>query len=228
MEINGITIVVSSRETTQEKQSFIEMISRTCGYQHHILFITNNGGAGLTRVYNEALTQAPYDIVVFIHDDIDFLKEGWGAEIVRLFQENKEYGIIGVAGSAEFDSNAAWWQYKNIYGQVLHRHEGRSWLSAFSPLLTKDLEEVCVVDGLCFAVDRNKITQRFDERFEGFHMYEIDFCLSNFLDNKIKIGVTTNIRLAHNSIGALSDSWYEARDILNDKFKNKFPIKVKK
>mgnify|MGYP002517807304 CR=1 FL=1 len=73
------------------------------------------------------------------NDDVEFLRKGWGAEIARLFKAYEEYGIIGVAGSAEFDKNAAWWNYKNIYGQVLHRNEGNSWLTTFSPLLTKDL-----------------------------------------------------------------------------------------
>ena len=38
-------------------------------------------------------------------------------------------------------------------------------------------------------------------------MYDIDFCLSNYIDGKTKIGVTTNIRLAHNSVGELKDNY---------------------
>jgi hypothetical protein len=59
-------------------------------------------------------------------------------------------------------------------------------------------------------------------------MYDIYFCLSNFFKKKCKIGVTTNIRLAHNSIGKLKDSWYKNRDIINEKFGNKFPIDILK
>ena len=65
------------------------------------------------------------NIVIFIHDDIEFLRKGWGREIMRLFNENKEYGIIGVAGSAQFDEGGAWWNYDKKFGQVLHRNEGK-------------------------------------------------------------------------------------------------------
>ena len=34
-------------------------------------------------------------------------------------------------------------------------------------------------------------------------------------------------RLAHNSIGKLKDSWYKNREIVNDKFGNRFPVEIK-
>ena len=161
-----------------------------------------------------------------MHDDIEFLKKGWGREILRLFNEHEDYGIIGVAGSAQFDSNAAWWQYDKKYGQVLHRHNGKSWLTAFSPLLDKDLQEVCVIDGLFMAVHRKRITAKFDES-NKFDFYDISFCLDNFLDGKTKIGVTTNIRIAHNSIGEMRPDWYTTRERINNKYGDKYPIEVK-
>lgn len=225
---SGLSIVISSRETMEMKKDFLEMVAKTCGYNHHIFFITNTDGIPLTQVYNEALNQSPFDIVCFIHDDIDFLKDGWGKEIVTLFDKHQDYGIIGVAGAAEFDEKGAWWNYELKYGQVLHRSEGKAWLSAFSPLLKTDLEEVCVVDGLCFAAHRQRISKRFDTEIKGFHMYEIDFCLANYVDQQTKIGVTTNIRIAHESIGKLNDKWYDNREIVTEKYKNYYPIKIKK
>lgn len=222
----GIAIVVCSRETNAEKKDFLEMIGKTCGYNYHIFFYTNDGSVGLTKVYNEILDKSPYDLIVYIHDDIDFLKPGWGKELVQLFDKHQDYGIIGIAGSAEFDENAAWWSYKKIYGQVLHRANGKAWLSAYSPLIKDGLQEVCVVDGLCFAVHRKRITKKFDEEIDGFHFYEIDFCLANFLDKKTKIGVTTNLRVAHESIGGLNEKWFENKKKLNKKYGEYYPIKV--
>jgi hypothetical protein len=168
------------------------------------------------------------DIIVFMHDDIEFLKFGWGAEILRLFNEHKDYGIIGVAGSAEFDSNGALWQYKKKYGQVLHRHNGKSWLTAFSPLLEKDLQDVVVIDGLFMGVHKKRISSNFDRTLDGFDFYDIALCLQNHFDGKCKIGVTTNIRLAHNSVGKLKDSWYKNREIINERWGDKFPIDILK
>lgn len=221
-----ITIVVCSIHEKSEKEEFCRNVQDTCGVSNKLLFLVNNNGVGLSKIYHNIIESSPTDIIVFIHDDIEFLRNGWGVEIVRLFNENKDYGIIGVAGSAEFDEMGAWWRYKKIYGQVLHRNQNKSWLTAFSELLDNDLEEVCVVDGLFIAINKNRIQVNFDKDLPGFHMYDIDFCLSNYLTNKVKIGVTTNIRLAHNSIGELDEKWYQNKEIINNKYKEYYPIKV--
>ena len=225
-----IAVVVCSKKNTEENKGFVEHIKETCGCDTHVYMIHNPDGVSLSKIYADMVVnkEIDSDIIVFIHDDIEFLKKGWGKEVLRLFNEHKEYGIIGVAGSAQFDENGAWWNYEKKYGQVLHRSEGKSWLTAFSPLLTKDLEDVVVIDGLFMAVHKRRISENFSRELDGFDMYDIWFCLSNFFAKKCKIGVTTNIRLAHNSIGALKDSWYKNREIINQKFGNKFPIDILK
>jgi hypothetical protein len=224
----SITIVVPSRQNGEESEEFINSIKNTVGCTANVIFVVNDKGVGLSELYSKMLTsdQITTDIVVFCHDDIEFLKDGWGEELIKLFDKNRNYGIIGVAGSAEFDSMGAWWNYKKKYGQVLHKHDGKSWLTAFSPLLDKDLEEVCVIDGLFIAVKKSRISKNFDPDVSGFNFYDIDFCLANFLDGKTKIGVTTNIRLAHKSIGELSKNWYDNREFINKKYGEYYPIKV--
>ena len=227
---DSIGVVVCSRESSDEKKDFIEHIKETCGCKTHIYFLINQNGIGLTTIYEDLLKSKKVDnnIIVFIHDDIEFLKRGWGTEIIRLFNDHKDYGIIGVAGSAQFDNGGAWWQYDKKYGQVLHRHDGKSWLTAFSPLLDHDLQQVCVIDGLFMAVHKKRITKNFDKDIKGFNFYDIDFCLANYLGGKTKIGVTTNIRIAHNSIGELSDEWYANREFINKKYKEYLPIDIEK
>ena len=227
---NKIAIVFSSKKSTEENKEFIEHIKNTCECDSHVYSIHNPEGVSLSKIYSDMMVSNDIDtnVIVFIHDDIEFLKKGWGKEVLRLFNENQDYGIIGIAGSAQFDSNAAWWNYKKIFGQVLHRSEGKSWLTAFSPLLDKDLQEVAVIDGLFMAVHKQRIGSNFSNELQGFDMYDIWFCLSNLLAKKCKIGVTTNIRVAHNSVGRLKDSWYKNREIINEKFGKYFPIDILK
>ena len=220
-----ITIVISSKKEANEMRDFLANIQETVNIDVNVMFIQNNG-VSLTHVYQEALEKSMTDIVIFIHDDIEFLKSGWGSEIFRMFEEHQDFGIIGVAGSAEFDSNAMWWNYSKKYGQVLHRNNGQSWLTQFSPLLKKDLEEVCVIDGLFMAVHKGRISSGFNRNIEGFNFYDIDFCLSNFLDKKTKIGVTTHVRLAHNSVGNLTNNWHQNKEIINQKYGSNYPIHV--
>ena len=226
---NKIAVVVCSKKNTEENKGFVEHIKETCGCDTHVYMIHNSDGVSLSKIYADMVVnkEIDSDIIVFIHDDIEFLKKGWGKEVLRLFNEHKEYGIIGVAGSAQFDENGAWWNYEKKYGQVLHRAEGKSWLTAFSPLLTKDFQDVVVIDGVFMAVHKQRISENFSRELDGFDMYDIWFCLSNFFAKKCKIGVTTNIRLAHNSIGRLKETWYKNREKINNEFGSKFPVELK-
>jgi len=227
---NKIAVVVSSKRTTLENKDFIEHIKETCDCDAHVYMIHNPDGISISKIYADMMSSQELDtnVLVFIHDDVEFLKKGWGKEILRLFNEHKDYGIIGVAGAAQFDEKGAWWNYEKKYGQVLHRNEGKSWLTAFSPLLEKDLQQVVVIDGLFMAVHRNRIAENFSRDLDGFDFYDINFCLSNYVAKKCKIGVTTNIRMAHNSVGKLKDTWFENRDKINLKFGRYFPINLVK
>ena len=221
-----ITVIFCSKKQGEENKDFLDHIRNTCECDLNVICVHNPEGLSLSKIYADMTVNEQIDtnIIIFIHDDIEFLRKGWGKEILRLFNEHEDYGIIGVAGSAQFDENAAWWNYEKKFGQVLHRWEGKSWLTAFSPLLDKDLQEVAVIDGLFIAIHKKRSAENFSRELEGFDFYDIYFCLANYLSKKCKIGVTTNIRLAHNSIGKLKDSWYKNRDIINEKFGNKFPI----
>ena len=224
---NKINIVVPSTHNSEDMQDFINMLKNTCGCENEIYFISNKEGIGLTQVYSDIMNKIKDDIIVFIHDDILFLRDGWGAEVLRLFNENEEYGIIGVAGSKEFNERAMWWTNKLKYGQVMHENNGQRFLTQFSPLLNQDLEEVCVIDGLFMAVAKNRLGSDFDKSITGFNFYDITFCLDNFLSGWCKIGVTTNIRILHKSVGELKQEWYDNREVINLKYKKYFPIKVK-
>jgi len=227
---NKISVVFCSRKNGEENKGFIEHINNTCGCDAHVFFIHNPDGVSISKIYADMIDSKDVNsnIIVFVHDDIEFLRSGWGKEILRLFNEHEDYGIIGVAGSAQFDENGAWWNYQKKYGQVLHRSEGKSWLTAFSPLLNKDLQDVVVIDGLFMAIHKKRIAKNFSRELSGFDMYDIHMCLDNYISHQCKIGVTTNIRLAHNSVGRLKDSWYENRKIVNEKFGSYFPIDIEK
>lgn len=225
-----LAVVFATRETDYEKEGeFINMLYNTAGCDIMVSMLSNPDGLPLSEIYQDTIDDnvIDSDIVVFVHDDIEFLREGWAKEVIRLFKENPEYGIIGIAGSADFGELGAWWNYKKKYGQVLHRHDGKSWLTAFSPLLGKDLQEVAVIDGLFMAINKKVAKAKFPQ-IGYFHFYDIGFCLANLTSkkNKCKIGVTTNIRVAHNSIGEVNDSWYAARDEINKKFGKYFPIDI--
>ena len=204
---------------------------KTCGLDPkkiQIIEIVNTGDRSLTNCYNEILNKSKYDHVVFCHSDITIETKQWGTKLLRLFDRNPEFGIIGVAGTKNLPSSGRWWDNpKKMYGRVAHTHEGKTWLSTYSDDLAQFIEETVIVDGVFFAIDKRKIKKNFDENVKGFHFYDLTFCFENYLEG-VKIGVTTVVRINHKSIGMTNDQWEENRQQFSERFKENLPVDIKR
>ena len=214
--------------TIEHNQDHIDHIKKVCGNPKVEVIEYINKGEGLTKFYKKGLEEATNDIVVFCHDDIIIETKQIANKITKLFNKNPEFGIIGVAGTKHMSESGRWWdKRKKMYGRVKHTHQGKSWLSSYSSDLGNELEEVVIVDGLFFAVHKNRIEENFDLNVNGFHFYDVDFCFRNYLKG-VKIGVTTSIRINHMSIGQTNQEWEDNRKIFADKFKNELPVNIKR
>ena len=222
-----ISVVYSSRK---DNQSHIEHINKTSGIHKglEVIQYINDGEFSLTEIYNKALKETNNDIVVFLHDDVLLETKQWGNKLLKTFEKNPEYGIIGVAGTKYLPESGQWWvKPKKMYGRVKHTHNGKSWLSSYSEDLGQHVEEVLIVDGLFFAVDKRKIKEKFNESVKGFHFYDVTFCFENYLKG-VKVGVITSIRVNHMSIGMTNEQWEENRQQFSETFKEDLPVNIKK
>lgn len=220
-----ITIGYSTRFPNPMYQEYIQ---KTCMYKKiQIIEKVNNGEKSLSKVYNEILDESENDIVVLIHDDLEFDTKNWGDKVINIFNKNPEYGILGLAGTTQLPKSGMWWEDRTkMYGIVNHKNQGKKWESKYSPSLGNKLKNVVLVDGLFISINKKNIKERFDESVEGFHMYDVNFCVKNFLSD-VKIGVTTEIRVTHLSVGMTNEIWEENRKIFVNKYESLLPLKVK-
>jgi glycosyltransferase involved in cell wall biosynthesis len=180
----------------------------------------NNGEKCLSEVYNEIIKESKHDILVLCHDDIEFDTKNWGEKLLKIFQKNPDYGIIGIAGTTDLVDGRWWTLKKSSTGIVNHKVDGKKWESKFSEDQGNKLKQVVVLDGLFISFDKTKIKNNFDENFKGFHHYDLGFCFPNHLSG-VKIGVTTQIRVTHFSVGATNDSWENNKKQFEEKYKDK-------
>jgi hypothetical protein len=220
-----ITIGYSTKNSTPE---FQEYLRKSCGHPKiQIIEKVNNGEKNLSQTFNEIINESEFDIVVLCHDDIYFETNNWGQKLKKIFDRNTDFGIIGVAGTTDIPKSGMWWEDRSkMWGIVNHEHEGKKWESRYSDSLQNNVKEVILVDGLFTAINKNKIKKTYDESVPGFHMYDVNFCYRNFLEN-VKIGVITNIRVTHKSIGMVNEQWEKNRLSFSEKYSDYLPSKLK-
>jgi GT2 family glycosyltransferase len=201
-----ISIVYSTRE---DDPLFTSHLNKTTVGDIEILQYINNGEYSLTELYNKGLQESTNDVVVFCHDDI-ILKSGWDKKILNHFS-NTDYGILGMAGTTDIDESGQWWKdTTKMVGIVKHSSDGKTWESKYSNNFGKDIIQTIMLDGLFFAVHKDRIKKNFNEEIKGFHFYDFDFTFGNHLEG-VKVGVMFDVKITHKSVGQTNDQWDKNR-----------------
>lgn len=218
-----ITVGYSTRSP---KPEFIEYLKKSSGFKKiNVIEKINNGEKSLSQVYNEILDESKTDIVVLCHDDIYFDTSSWYNKLMKHFDKT-DYGILGVAGTSSIPKSGKWWEErKKMVGIVNHEHNGKKWESKYSNSFQNSICQTIIVDGLFIAVSKSRIKKKFNEEFEGFHFYDIPFCLENHIEG-VKVGVITNIRITHKSIGQTNQQWEDNRKLFEKKYAEYLPLKL--
>lgn len=218
-----LTIVYSTPKSNYRTKDYLSKSSGV--YPVEVIEIENPGIMSLTQAYQKGLMEAQNDIIVFVHDDVHFQTEKWGKKLIKMFNES-DFGIIGLAGTTDFPASGQWWENrKKMVGIVKHTDGKKTWENKYSGAFPKQILPTVNVDGLFIAVNRKKIKYEFDVNIPGFHFYDVDFTVGNFVKG-VKIGVTTDIRVIHRGLGETNQEWDINRKSFLEKFKDNLPVKV--
>ena len=218
-----ISIVFSSKNP---EEGYMNHLINSCGVKEvDLIPVKNEGLFSLVDVYNNGLKKAKYDTVVFVHDDVAFNTKSWGYKILKHFEKNPEYGIIGLAGTERLHDGMWWRAPQNMFGKVYHQKDGKRWESKYSPTFGNSLVEVVAVDGVFMTVRKDRIKKPFNNNFQGFHFYDIPICVDNYLEG-VKIGVCSNIELTHFSVGQTNNQWNQNKQLFESLYQEHLPLMV--
>lgn len=199
----------------------------------------NDAELSLTEAYNdiwECASTFKEAIFVFIHHDIYFKSKDWGRTLLDLFNGN-EVDIIGIAGTQMLYPHGTWpfdknfkpdIKSKNLWGKIWHLNDqGEEYLCNYTTTAKtcKKLQPVVALDGVFIAFDPDTCSE-FDEDCDGFHFYDISFCVKNHLEGR-RIAVTETIQICHESVGDITDVWEQSRVKFCEKYRPHLPCSIK-
>lgn len=223
---NKIVVIFSSHLGEEKNNEFINHIHNTIGVKHDVICYENYNQYSLTEIYNKAIDEFNEEniIMVFCHPDIIIKTKNWGRLLLTKFN-NTNFDIIGVAGTTYLSNTGRWWDNTSkMCGIVEHTDGYNTWVSKYSEEIP-NVKDVVLIDGLFMSFNPDTIIHKFDEEFKGYHLYDLSFCVPNYLDG-CNLGVTTAIRILHKSIGQTNQEWENNREQFVLKYKDELPITI--
>jgi hypothetical protein len=170
---------------------------------HEIIGI--HDARGLAEAYNRGIERSTGDVIVFSHDDLEIVTADFATKLLAHLQV---YDLVGLAGTSRLCSYS-WLSagHPYVFGQVsLEEPSGGFVLTVFgapAPVVG----DIQAVDGLFIAVNR-RVTERvrFDESFDGFHFYDLDFSATVHRSG-LRLAVANEIHAVHQSVGRVGPDW---------------------
>ena len=130
-----ISIVYSTHKDKKYNDNFKKHLLDSVGLKNvEILEFQNDNQFSLSEIYNRGIETSKFNIVVCCHNDIT-LEKGWGKKLLKDFETNPDFSIIGKAGSCYFPSSGVYWEkmQQTMVGQVWHHPEGKKkWINYFN------------------------------------------------------------------------------------------------
>ena len=199
---------------------FAGEVARTFANWPGIEVCVLNDARSLAEAYNRGAALTHGDWLVFCHDDIRFLRADFAARLALAMQR---FDVCGAAGATRLCGPAALWGGPSAgLAQVSYplpdgRHAAT--LCGVGPVHAR----AEALDGVFVAVKRAVWAQvRFDaDRFDGFHLYDIDFSHSCHRQGHV-VGIAQDLHLLHDSAGNFDEHW----SVYADRFVRKHNLLV--
>ena len=212
-----------------------ENIKTTIGCEYEVISFDNSKGQfSLCHLYNLGAQKAKYELICYMHEDIELRTGNWGSIVSDLFINNNELGILGVVGSSYKALIPSGWAVENFSGETIAANYIQSYKRLnkekehiFKKPNADNPTNVACVDGFWFCTRKSIVLEiGFDEALlQGFHCYDIDFCIN--VGRNFNVAVTFDILIHHFSEGSFDKNWLGYALKVHKKWKAILPIIVR-
>lgn len=168
----------------RECMDYISWLNVLEGIETEIIGITD--AESMAAGYNAAMNSSDAKYKVYLHQDVFILNKNFIQDIINIFQNYPEYGMLGVIGSNQIIADGNYWEKWNI-GQTY------AWNALSTVLVSlKDIkspvESADAIDGLIM-ITQYDIPWR-EDIFDAFDFYDISQS-KEFLSAGYKVGVVS-------------------------------------
>ena len=176
----------------------------------NLKYIRNEENIGPILAYNQGIKRGDSSYVCMMHNDVLIFQKGWLGKILNIMGSNKDIGIVGLAGRKRINKKGLV-DESSLVHNLQNEHLN-------SPMKS-DIENVAVIDALCFIVRREALekTGGLNEDYGYMHCYDLDISMAS-LDLGYR-NVVVNIEAMHISNGGITRKTKSYKDLVKDDYK---------
>lgn len=224
-----ISIIICSTHKQTDSMLLNNIASTIGDVKYEIVHIDNSANKyNIFQAYNIAVERAQYEYLCFIHEDIEFCSNNWGAVVVDALKEEKT-GLVGVIGGCYIGQYYRYWAESGLHrGHIMQGSKGKSkpYLRDYSKTVEQEGDDVVSLDGMFLASRKSlfKSDLRWDdETYDGFHYYDLDMCMQ-VLKAGYKVKVLYDMLIMHKSTGTYNPSFFEGYRRFHRKWDSFLPV----
>ena len=204
-----ISVICCYRDSTSWK-SLMSSAKRFATLNVEYIGIDNSTNQRtLPEAYNRGKDLATGELLLFVHDDVQFKTTGWDSILSEFYETLPNCGVVGFAGGTDaYNGPMTWWTnvgenhiIRNMVQRLTDRTDVRFEDSA-EPV------EVIGLDGFAFAVKRELLRDFLWSNEIGFwHGYDLDLCYHvRFVQGRTNYVLPMPL-IHHLSLGTLNVEW---------------------
>lgn len=138
----------------------------------------------ITSGYNMAMKYTNAKYKIYLHQDVWILNKRFLNNLIHIFKNNDNLGLMGVSGATYVPINGIWWE-GICYGKVFDSHTGTMQLLNFENF-NGEYKKVQALDGLILMTSHDILWR--SDIFDGWHFYDLSQC-KEFYRNNYEVGV---------------------------------------
>lgn len=170
---------VNDNDYYEECLYYINKLNVPKGYEIEVLSIEQS--KSMASGYNEGMNSSDAKYKIYLHQDTFIINENFLYDILYIFKNNSDIGMIGVVGSESIPQNGVWWECENKYGKVYEGSSGELKELKFNNVKSRN-NDVMIIDGLIMITQYDLYWR--EEIFDGYHFYDasqsIEFIKNNY------------------------------------------------
>ena len=184
-----------------ECRFYLEQLKVPEGYSIDVISIRE--AQSMTAGYNAGMRDSDAKYKVYLHQDVFIKNKNFIENILKIFSENEDIGIMGMVGKRNIGATAAGMQKWDI-GKVVFDNVIMNW----DVSMKECFEEVAIVDGLLLATQYD-IPWR-EDIFDGWDFYDFSQCME-FRKSGYKVAVPwqEEIWCCHDGTSSILTEYYE-------------------